>query len=155
MCYRKHCRILIKAISQRIGTAMLNSAALLMRQPGGDYEFTKSLHLSSAAPPEYHAVETFCQVLGLLRSTPVNGSVCMEGNVEGCFHLPADLCSAEGKLCLHLCSTTLQRTLMGEFLVAQKQSGRRVSLLPAKANGCPPHWLHSLFISEDFWPIPA
>lgn len=61
----------------------------------------------------------------------------------------------KGKACLHLRSATLQRPLMSEFPVAQKQTGRRVPLLPAKANGCLSRWLHSLCVSEDFWPLPA
>lgn len=63
----------------------------------------------------------------------------------------------KGEVGLDSRSATLQRALISEFPIAQKQTGRRASrpYYQQKQMAAFPRWLHSLRVSEDFWPVPA
>lgn len=87
VCYKKRPRILIKAISQHIGKATLNSAALLMRQSQLIKNSPRAFILLQLHLQKHHVAETFCQVSAASRSFPVNGQLFSGGNAEG--FLPA------------------------------------------------------------------
>lgn len=69
---KKRPRILIKAISQHIGKAMLNSAALLMRQSQLITNSPRAFIFLQLHLQKHCAVETFCQVPAGPRSTHAN-----------------------------------------------------------------------------------
>lgn len=183
VCYKKRPRILIKAISQHIGEVTLNSETLLMRQSRLITDSPRAFIFLQLHLQKHCALEVLCQVPALWRSVLANrvsawgtgqcrGAPSSTGaawaaalgscrRAAGASEEPSFSSSCwsmecrKVKMCSHLCSETLQRALKSEALVAQKQTGRRVSLLPAKANGCLLYRLHALLISKVFWPIPA